>query len=200
MFCNHHHPLDPITFITECHTTNAIRKKFFNTWSGHFHNTIITWWATASKGDRRNFIRTLIPNTLSNQLRTPPPNTTYYSNIKSLHQALKHRQKPLTTLLNETKQWLIDNPISNLHQLSPTATSNPWNEPFSIYSTSSTAPHPLHFPSPINKEPTNKQPHSKRPTTKPKPPTKTSAIQLQHFPPQPLHPHIINRIPPPNDT
>ena len=70
----------------------------------------------------------------------------------------------------------------------------------SIYSTSSTTPHPLHFPSPINKEPTNKQPHSKRPTTKPKPPTKTSAIQLQHFPPQPLHPHIINRIPPPNDT
>ena len=198
--CNHHHPLDPITFITECHTTNAIRKKFFNTWNGHFHNTIITWWATASKGDRRNFIRTLIPNTLSNQLRTPPPNTTYYSNIKSLRQALKHRQKPLTTLLNETKQWLIDNPISNLHQLSPTSTSNPWNESFSIYSTSSTAPHPLRFPSPTNKEPTNKRPHSKRPTTKPKPPTKTSAIQLQHFPPQPLHPHITNRIPPPNDT
>ena len=130
--CNHHHPLDPITFITECHTTNAIRKKFFNTWSGHFHNTIITWWATASKGDRRNFIRTLIPNTLSNQLRTPPPNTTYYSNIKSLRQALKNRQKPLTTLLNETKHWLIDDPISNLHQLSPTATSNPWNKSFSI--------------------------------------------------------------------
>ena len=92
------------------------------------------------------------------------------------------------------------NPISNLHQLSLTATSNPWNESFSIYSTSSTAPHPLHFPSPTNKEPTNKQPHSKRPTTKPKLPAKTSAIQLQHFPPQPLHPHISNRIPPPNDS
>ena len=151
--CNHHHPLDPITFIAECHTTNTVRHKFFNTWSGHFHNTIITWWTTASKGDRRNFIRTLIPNTLS----TPPPNTTYHSNTKSVHQALKQRQKPLTTLLNETKQRLIDNPISNLHHLIPTSTSNPWNERLSIYSTSSTNAHPLHFPSLTNKEPINKQ-------------------------------------------
>ena len=197
--CDHHHPLDPITFVAECHTTNTIRQNVFNTRSGHFRTTIITWWPTASKGDRNNFIRTPIPNTLSNQLRTPPPNTTYYSNTKSLHQALKQRQKPLTTLLNETKQWLIDNPICNLHQLSPTSTSNPSNEPLSIYSTSSTFPHLLHFPSPPNKEPTNKQPHSKHPTSKPKPRTKTSALQLHHFPPQPLHPHIINGIPPPTD-
>ena len=28
--CDHHHALDPITFVTQCHTTNAIRHKFFN--------------------------------------------------------------------------------------------------------------------------------------------------------------------------
>ena len=109
-----------------------------------------------SERHRRNVIRTLIPNTPSTQLHTPPPNTTYHSNTKSLQQALKHRNKALTTLLKETKQWLIDNPSSNLHRLIATSTSKPWNEPPSTYSTSSTNPHHLHFPSPTNGRVINK--------------------------------------------
>ena len=75
--CHTHHPLDPITTVTECGTAKPIRDLFFEVWQQPFKQTVIDWWQHATKGERRNYIRTLIPNSLSNALREIPPDTPY---------------------------------------------------------------------------------------------------------------------------
>ena len=75
--CLQKHPLDPITVIAECTATAHRRQPIINAWPSPFNDLISDWWTTATLGDCRNFIRTLIPNPLSNLLRLPPPALTY---------------------------------------------------------------------------------------------------------------------------
>ena len=194
--CNTHHPLDPITFITTCSSTTQLRQLLFNTWTQPFKTTILSWWTTATSGDKRNFIRTLIPNSLSNLLRTPPQNSSYHQHAKNLDLAFKQRQKPLQKAIYDIKQWLHDNPIPNIQSIPASSPHNPWNEHLSIYSTSSTHPCPLTFPKPTNNQSHNKHPHKRRPTALSTNPSKPAAIQLHVYNSE-LHPQITNYIPPP---
>ena len=194
--CNTHHPLDPITFITTCSSTTHLRQLLFNTWTQPFKTTILSWWTTATSGDKRNFIRTLIPNSLSNLLRTPPQNSSYHQHAKNLDPAFKQRQKPLQKAIYDIKQWLHDNPIPNIQSIPASSPHNPWNEHLSIYSTSSTHPCPLTFPKPTNNQSHNKHPHKRRPTALSTKPSKPAALQLHVYNSE-LHPQITNYIPPP---
>ena len=87
------HPLDPITTVTECGTAKPIRDLFFEVWQQPFKQTVIDWWQHATKGERRNYIRTLIPNSLSNALRGIPADTPYFHNLQNLKTAFKYRRK-----------------------------------------------------------------------------------------------------------
>ena len=128
------HSSPPRPTVTECDTARPVRDLFFEVWQQPFKQTVIDWWLHASKGERRNYIRTLIPNSLSNSLRGIPPDTPYFQHLQNLKTAFKHRRKRLKTALQETQTWLRQNPINDLHLLQPDSEDNPWNNQYSIYS------------------------------------------------------------------
>ena len=90
--CHSHHPSDPITTVTECGTARPIRDLFFEVWQQPFKQTVIDWWQHATKGERRNYIRTLIPNSLSNALKDILPDTPYFQHLQNLKTAFKYRR------------------------------------------------------------------------------------------------------------
>ena len=140
--------------------------------------------STATPGDRRNFIRTLIPNSLSNILRSPLPALNYTHHRNHLHTAMKTRRQRLKTILQDVQQWLRDNPIPDLHTLQPDTTDNPWKNPISVYSTSAHHPTQLSFPKIKSSAPLNKHPNKKRSSTTRRTDTKTTTLHL-NTPPAP---------------
>ena len=49
--CHTHHPLDPITTVTECGTAKPVCDLFFEVWQQPFKQTVIDWWLHATKGE-----------------------------------------------------------------------------------------------------------------------------------------------------
>ena len=66
-------PLDPITAGPKCTATDHLRQAIINAWPPPFNRLISDCWTTATPGDRRNFIHTVIPHSLMNILRSPLP-------------------------------------------------------------------------------------------------------------------------------
>ena len=180
--CHTHHPLDPITTVTECDTAKPICDLFFEFWQQPFKQTVIDWWQHATKGERRNYIRTLIPNSLSNALREIPPDTPYFQHLQNLKTAFKYRRKRLKTALQETQTWLRQNPINDLHLLQPDSTDNPWNNQYSIYSTSSHNPTLLTYPKRTNTTVANKHPHKHKHIHSNNKKTKAQLLNLPQLP------------------
>ena len=160
--CLQKHILDPITVVAECPATAHLRQAIINAWPSPFNDLISDWWTTATLGDRRNFIRTLIPNSLSNLLRSPPPARTYTQHRNHLYSAMKKRRQRLKTTLQDVQQWLRINPIPDSHTLQPDTTDNPCKNSVSIYSTSAHHPTQLSFAKMKSPDPINKHPNKKR--------------------------------------
>ena len=111
---------------------------------------------------------------------TPTKHALLLTQLHLLHE-LKSRTKPLSTVLHSLSQWFQDNPIPNFDSLVPISDRNPWNTPLSEFSTSSTQPVKLSYPTNLpNKPPTNRKPYFHRHTL-PKPkPKKHNLIQLNY--------------------
>ena len=176
--CSHIHPLDPLSTLSYCTSTFHLRELFNNTWPLPFRHTVTNWIPTAPRGEVRNYFKTLVPNSLSNLLRTPHRNTTYAHHINSLTKALQHRRKPLSKALESIKDWFINNPL-NLDHLEPHTPDNPWFTPLSDFSTSSSAPTKLTYPKKqTHNKPTNKHPYQIRSSHKTKPSSKFHRLNL----------------------
>ena len=176
--CSHIHPLDPLSTLSYCTSTIHLRELFNNTWPLPFRHTVTNWIPTAPRGEVRNYFKTLVPNSLSNLLRTPHRNTTYAHHLNSLTTALQHRPKPLSKALESIRDWFINNPL-NLDHLEPHAPDNPWFTPMSDFSTSSSAPTKLTYPKKqTHNKPTNKHPYQIRSSHKTKPSSKFHRLNL----------------------
>ena len=160
--CHTRHPLDPRTTVTECGTAKPIRDLFFEVWQQPFKQTVTKWWQLATRGERGNYIRTLIANSLSNALRDIPPNIPYFQHKQNLKTAFIYRGKRLKTALQEAQTWLRQNPSNDLHLLQPDSADNPSNNEYSNYSTSSHSPTLLTYPKRTKTTVANKHPHKHR--------------------------------------
>ena len=123
--CQLKHPLDPITAVTESTATEHPQQGIINAWPSPFNRLISYCRTTATLGDRRNFTRTLIPNSLSNILRSPLPALSYTKHRNHLYTAMRTWRQHLKTKLQDIQQWLRDNSIPNLHSLQPDTTDDP---------------------------------------------------------------------------
>ena len=176
--CEVKHPLDTITAVTECTATEHLRQAIINSWPPSFNTLISDCGTTATLGDRCNFTRTLIPNSLSNILRSPLPALSYTQHRNHLYTAMKTRRQRLKTILQDVQQWLRDNLIPDLHTLQPHTTYNPWRDAVSIYSTSAHHPTPLSFPKIKSAAPLNKHPNKTRSTATRRTVTKANTLHL----------------------
>ena len=180
--CHTNHPLDPTSFTALCLSPKAthLRQLINNTWSATTRTTIKKWYLSATPGKKRNYIRTLVPTSLSNTLHTPPPNTSYSSHKSHLLHELKSRTKPPSTVLHSLSQWFQDNPIPSFDSLIPISDRNLWKIPLSEFSTSSTQPFIPSYPIFPNKPPTNRKPYSHRQTVLKPTPKKRNLVQLTY--------------------
>ena len=160
--------------MTECAATDHLRHAIINAWPPPSTDS----FQTATQGDRLNFIRTLIPNSLGNILRSPLPALNYTQHKNHLHSAMKTRCQRLKKILQDIQQWLRDNPIPDLHTLQRDTADNPWNNPIFVYSTSAHHPTQLPFPKIKSSTPLNKSPNKKRSSATHRTVTKTTTLHL----------------------
>ena len=198
------HPRDPTSFTALCHSSKVthLRKLINNTWSSTTRPTVDKWYHSATSGEKRNYIRTHIPTSLSHALRTHPANISYSSHKSQLLHELKARTTPLSTVPHTLSQWFQDNPIPNLDSLIPTSERIPWNIPLSEFGTSSTQPIKLSYPNfnLIPQQSTHQQKIIFQPSPVPKPkPKKHNLIHLTYATATTHHfTNTFNIIPPPH--
>ena len=136
--CPDQHPMDVISFVSHCPTCEHLVQTYIQCWRPPFTTVVSQWWsATTHIGERRNFVRGLVPMSLYTKLTTPPSGRRRPGHCHDLKLALKARVPLLLNALYRTLEWLNDNPSQA--PLTPPTGSNSWGRPWSPYSTSQTA-------------------------------------------------------------
>ena len=80
-------------------------------WRPPFTTVVSQWWsATTHVGERRNFVRGLVPMSLYTKLTTPPSGRRKPAHCHDLKLALKDRVPLLLSALYRTLEWLNDHP------------------------------------------------------------------------------------------
>ena len=66
-------PMDVISFASHCPTCEQVVQTYVQCWRPPCTTVVSQWWsATAHIGERRNFVRGLVPMSLYTKLTTPP--------------------------------------------------------------------------------------------------------------------------------
>ena len=148
--CPDPHLIDVISFVSHCPPCEHLVKTYIQCWRPPFTTVVSQWWcATTHVGERRNFVRGLVPMSLYTKLTTPPSGRRKPAHCHDLKLALKACVPLLLNALYRTLEWLNDNPPPA--PLTPPAGPNSWGRPWSPYSTPHTAlqrPPPRLPPSP----------------------------------------------------
>ena len=181
--CSQPHPLDVASFLSHCPSADHIVQSFIHAWPPPFNQVASIWWAQCSHpGEKRNFVKLLVPSTLYQAMITPTTGETKCKRVLPFKNALLQRQRQLRDALSKALTWLAEDPFPHPPPPPPQG-PNTWGKPNSIYSTSHTprAHSEYHYPLPPDHQPNSVQsPPSKKPRThknkKPmrpqKPPTK----------------------------
>ena len=71
--CPDPHPMDVISFVSHSPTCEHLVQTYIQCWRPPFTTVLAQWWsATTDGGERRNFVRRLVPMSLYTKLTTPP--------------------------------------------------------------------------------------------------------------------------------
>ena len=71
--CPDPHPMDVISFVSHCPTCEHLVQTYIQCWRPPFTEVVSQWWsATTHVGERRNFVRGLVPMSLYTKLTTHP--------------------------------------------------------------------------------------------------------------------------------
>jgi hypothetical protein len=191
--CPDPHPMDVISFVSHCPTCEHLVQSYIQCWRPPFTTVVSQWWsATTHVGERRNFVRGLVPMTLYTKLTTPPSGRRKPAHCHDLKLALKDRVPLLLSALYRTLEWLKDHPPPA--PLTPPTGPNSWGRPWSPYSTSHTAqqrPSPAyHPPPPLPDKVAHKPPKRPRP---PSPAAHTKTRKHGRQPPRPVRPLSLKR-------
>ena len=191
--CPDPHPMDVISFVSHCPTCEHLVQTYIQCWRPPFTTLVSQWWsATTHVGERRNFVRGLVPMSLYTKLTTPPSGRRKPAHCHDLKLALKARVPLLLNALYRTLEWLNDNPPPA--PLTPPTGPNSWGRPWSPYSTSHTAlqpPPPAYHPPPLPDKVAHKPPKRPRP---PSPAAHAKARKHARQPPRPVRPLSLKRI------
>ena len=129
--------MDVITFVSHCLTCEHLVQTYIQSWRPSFTTVVSSWWsATTHVGERRNFVRGLVPMSLYTKLTTPPSSRRKPAHCQDLKLALMARVPLLLNALYCTLEWFNDH--RRRAPLTPSTGQNPWRRPWSPYSTSHT--------------------------------------------------------------
>ena len=109
--CSQSHPLDVASFLSRCPSADHIVQSFIHAWPPPFNQVASIWWAQCSHpGDKRNFVKFLVPSTLYEAMTTPTTGETKPQRVLAFKNALPQRQRRLKDALSKTLTWLAKDP------------------------------------------------------------------------------------------
>ena len=109
--CSQPHPLDAASFLSHCPSADHIVQSFIHAWPPPFSQVASIWWAQCSHpGDKRNFVKLLVPSTLYEAMITPTTGETKPRRVLSFKNALPQRQRKLKDALSKALTWLAEDP------------------------------------------------------------------------------------------
>ena len=109
--CPDPQPMDVISFASHCPTCKHLVQTYIQCWRPPFTTLVSQWWsATTHVGEKRNFVRGLVPMSLYRKLGTPPSGQGQQAHCHDLQLALMARVPLLLNPLYRTLEWLNDHP------------------------------------------------------------------------------------------
>ena len=193
--CSAPHPMDVISSVSHCPTCEHLVQTYIQCWRPPFTTLVSQWWsATTHVGERRNFVRGLVPMSLYTKLTDPPSCRRKPAHCRDVKLALMALVPLLLNALYRTLEWLNDHPPAA--PLTPPTGPNPWRRPWLPYSTSHSAqqrppPPPAYDPPlPLPDKVAHKPPKRPRP---PSPAAHTKARKHARQPPTPVRPLLLKR-------
>ena len=124
--CSQSHPLDVASFLSHCPSADHIVQSFIHAWPPPFNQVGSIWWAQCSHpGDKRNFVKFLVPSTLYDAMTTPTTGETKPQRVLAFKNALPQRQQQLKDALSKALTWLAEDPPPPFHAPPPPKVSTP---------------------------------------------------------------------------
>ena len=122
-------------FVSHCPTFEHLVQTYIQCWRPPF-TTVVSQWSSATThvGERRNFVRGLVPMSLYTKLTTRPSGRRKPAHRHDLKLALMAGVPMLLHALYRTLEWLNDDPPPA--PVTPPRSPNPWRRPWLPYSTS----------------------------------------------------------------
>ena len=109
--CSQSHPLDAASFLSHCLSADHIVQSFIHVWPPPFNQVASIWWAQCShQGDKRNFVKFLVPPTLYEVMTTPTTGETKPERVLAFKNALPQPQRQLEDALSKALTWLAEDP------------------------------------------------------------------------------------------
>ena len=109
--CSQSHPLDVASFLYPCPSADHIVQSFIHVWRPPLNQVASIWWAQCSHpGDKRNFVKFLVPSTLYEAMTTPTTGETKPQRVLAFKNALPQRQRQLKDALSKALTWLAEDP------------------------------------------------------------------------------------------
>ena len=137
--CRQHNPFDPVSCLAFCKALDQHVEAYISSWGPLFSPVVLHWWVSGpSKADRRNFMRTLVPKSLSSRLSQPIPGSTHAEHRATLGQALVEQVKHMEGAVRQAHDWLCSNPLpcDPILWAHPPDPLNPFSVSHSAFSTS----------------------------------------------------------------
>ena len=182
-------------FVSHCPRCEHLVQTYIQCWRPPFTTVVSRWWsATTHVGERRNFIRGLVPMSLYTKLTIPPSDRRKPAHCHDLKLALKARVPLLLNALYRTLEWLNENPPpSPAHPPhGPQLTGTPLVALQHVTHRPTAPPPPAYHPSPppLPDKVAHKAPKRPRP-----PPPAAHAKTRKHArqPPRPVRPLSLKR-------
>ena len=105
--CGTPHVMEPLAHLALCPSADPILQSLIHTWPHLFDAITQQWWATPPPvGDKRNFVRTLVPTSLHQAFLVPTSGQTNAERRRQLQEALPVRRRALHSAIPKAVEWL----------------------------------------------------------------------------------------------
>ena len=105
--------MDVISSVSHCPKCEHLVQTYIQCLLPPFATVVSQWWyASSHLGERRNFVRGLVPKSVNTKLRTPPSGRSKPAHCHDLKLALMALVPFLLNALYRTLEWLNNPPPS----------------------------------------------------------------------------------------
>ena len=146
--CGNPHVMEPLAHLASSPFADPILQSLIHAWPHPFDAITQQWWATPPPvGDKRNFVRTLVPTSLHQAFPVPTSGQDNAERCRQLQEALPVRRPALHSAIPKAVEWLCEHG-QQLPRHAPLS-ANTWGTVGCPFSTSHDYPYQAPAPLPL---------------------------------------------------